>query len=867
MTHSDGSDEAAGFEDEKTSPEVLRQHPQVNNSHNILARKLGAHDPIAVVAVHDGGQRRKLTELLWADGWNAIEVKDSVELLDMCRTHAPSVVLIDTSLEPPDGPRLPELIRKARADSVTRVVGLLPQRRPPSEATHSGEDIATALADGYDDIVTDSLNEIEICARATANLRASRNLAELSKQRRDASMLLELNQALASSLDMQLILHTVSRLIAEVIAFERCSIVLLDPDQDEAVMVAASEDRTVKDLRIRLSNYPELKRCVETAAPVLIDDAPDEPLLVGVKQSLVERNVRTMALFPIVFEERVTGVLFLRSSTGTRLLTESEIQFGQTVASTCAVAVRNARLFDQFRDQTERINSMRMLAERQTEALRKYQDFFEYAADGMAIIDGDGRVLYVNKEGRRLFARTRDELLQLRFQELLLKESQGRWQECVDQVRHGRFKRSFDVYVGRGDSSERTFSLSAGGGGQETGLLIVSFRDVTETREMEGELRTTKDFLENLIDNSVDAIVAADMNGNLMLFNKGAEKLYGHRAEQVIGQMHVSQLYPAGVANDVMRRLRDERWGGRGRLEAQRREITTASGDVVPVSMTASIIYEDGDEVATVGVFTDLRDRVAMERQLSEARDQLTKHEKARVAAELAGMAAHELNQPLTSVLGYADMLKNRIDVTDERLRRPVETIFKQAERMAEIVRKIGRITKYETTRYGLNTDMIDLDRATEEGKQDSDEDGAWADSITSPPHLKAAAGAPPQKEQAPTRVRQDPSIMKALASRTGPTTATSAVGADARAAIVRMDTVEPQPVGYEQNLRESNRRKREHDDDDATKHRASAKAQPARERSTPMPRSVQLDPLVPQLEGDRENTNPGLRLTDLKKK
>ena len=140
------------------------------------------------------------------------------------------------------------------------------------------------------------------------------------------------------------------------------------------------------------------------------------------------------------------------------------------MASACAVAIRNARLFDQFRDQTERINSMRMLAERQTEALRKYQDFFEYAADGMAIIDGDGRVLYVNKEGRRLLGRTRDDLSQLRFQELLargvavaLARRGGR--RCATDGSSARF----DVYVGRGDGGERIFSLSAGGVGPGDG--------------------------------------------------------------------------------------------------------------------------------------------------------------------------------------------------------------------------------------------------------------------------------------------------------------------------------------------------------------------------------------------------------------
>jgi PAS domain S-box-containing protein len=441
----------------------------------------------------------------------------------------------------------------------------------------------------------------------------------------------------------------------------------------------------------------------------------------------------------------------------------------------------------------------------------------------------------------------------------------------VDQVRHGRFKRSFDTYVARGDGNERIFSLSAGGGGQETGLLIVSFRDVTETREMEGELRTTKEFLENLIDNSVDAIVAADMNGNIMLFNKGAEKIYGYHAEEVIGRMHVSQLYPLGVAGEVMRRLRDERWGGRGRLEAHRREIVTSTGEVVPCSMTASIIYEDGEEVATVGVFTDLRERMAVERQLSEAKDLLSKTEKARVAAELAGMAAHELNQPLTSVLGYAEMLKSRVAERDDRLRRPIDTIFKQAERMAEIVRKIGRITKYETRRYGLNVDIIDIDRASDVGEDDDDPRVDQTPTEGGPPSPRPdeAVTTPPVAARQPEPARAEPSSGVALASLPG-RTAAPAAGADPRAAIVRMDTVDDEPAGYERRLREKERQQRQQQQaaprpprDDETQRFPPAPRPP--EHAAPLPRSLQVS--APEVgEGD-EHTNPGVKMSDLRKK
>ncbi|MFW5879011.1 MAG: histidine kinase dimerization/phospho-acceptor domain-containing protein [Myxococcota bacterium] len=81
--------------------------------------------------------------------------------------------------------------------------------------------------------------------------------------------------------------------------------------------------------------------------------------------------------------------------------------------------------------------------------------------------------------------------------------------------------------------------------------------------------------------------------------------------------------------------------------------------------------------------------------------------------AELAGTTAHELNQPLTSVMGYADLLRRRIAPTDPNYR-AIDIVFRESERMAEIVRKIGRITRYETKDYLGKTRIVDLDRSSE---------------------------------------------------------------------------------------------------------------------------------------------------------
>jgi PAS domain S-box-containing protein len=202
------------------------------------------------------------------------------------------------------------------------------------------------------------------------------------------------------------------------------------------------------------------------------------------------------------------------------------------------------------------------------------------------------------------------------------------------------------------------------------------------------------------------------MQGRIILFNKGAEALSGYTAQQALGGLHVSQLYPPGVAQRIMTLLRSPEHGGRGRLSLCRQDVVHRTGQIMPVNMTASIVYEGSREVASVGIFTDLRDRMELERKLSDVETRLEESEKNAVIVALAGTAAHELNQPLTSVMGYAELLKRRLKEEDTSYK-PVDIIYREAERMAEIVRKIGRITRYETKAYMGSQQIVDLDKAS----------------------------------------------------------------------------------------------------------------------------------------------------------
>jgi signal transduction histidine kinase len=176
--------------------------------------------------------------------------------------------------------------------------------------------------------------------------------------------------------------------------------------------------------------------------------------------------------------------------------------------------------------------------------------------------------------------------------------------------------------------------------------------------------------------------------------------------------MNVEELYPPGVAREVMRRIRDPDGSGYGRLEDYRVDMRAADGSTIPVLLSASLVVDNGKRVGSLGIFTDLREKMRIQSELERAQEELRTREKQVMLAELAGAAAHELNQPLTSVIGYAELLA-RLLANDPAASRKAQIIVSEAQRMAEIVRKVGGITKYETKSYVGEARILDLERAS----------------------------------------------------------------------------------------------------------------------------------------------------------
>lgn len=566
--------------------------------------------------------------------------------------------------------------------------------------------VTEALAAGATDVARHPLPPAMLAVRCRNLMRLAR------KDVAGAHALAKVNEVLTANGDDAEALVQALTITAGVLGFERASLVAHIEGSDHAFVIAATDAEPLQRFTLAIAEYPEIQEAIRTLSPVLIDDVLFHPLTASISDMLSTRRVRGIGVFPVQWRGRALGVILLRKrQPGTGHVGPRGIELGKLIASITAAHLRHGAVLESLRDQTHRISRARYEAERRLRGIDSLKEHFEAGADGVVVLDDAGRILFVNRAAERITGFARDGLLGSELVDLVAPDQRAQIGDTISRVLAGANVDSFDLQLSTTSGSDAWVSVSTSTVLAGTGAVILAFRDVTAERALEHELRSTKEFLERLIDSTVDAIIAADMRGTIILFNQGAERLFGYRQIDVIGKLPVWDLYEDGGANQIMKMLRSTSYGGVGRLEQTRREVRIASGEIVPVSMTASVVYESEREAATVGILTDLRERIRMEQRLLDAQQKLQLSEKQALVAELAGAAAHELNQPLTSIMGYAQLIQRQSAKEAQHLR-PVGIILSEAERMAGIVKKIGKITKYETTDYVGSARMLDLDRA-----------------------------------------------------------------------------------------------------------------------------------------------------------
>jgi two-component system NtrC family sensor kinase len=160
--------------------------------------------------------------------------------------------------------------------------------------------------------------------------------------------------------------------------------------------------------------------------------------------------------------------------------------------------------------------------------------------------------------------------------------------------------------------------------------------------------------------------------------------------------MNIRSVYQPGVAKEVMNKLRSPDFGGVGKLTSFPILHRRKDGELVEGDLSASIIVDEkGNEIASVGIFKDLTERLRIERELQKMQEALLQSEKLAAMGRLTSQIAHELNNPIYGIMNTLELLKTEIPPESKR-RRILELSLSEIQRLSEMLRNMLSFSKPE---------------------------------------------------------------------------------------------------------------------------------------------------------------------------
>jgi PAS domain S-box-containing protein len=233
------------------------------------------------------------------------------------------------------------------------------------------------------------------------------------------------------------------------------------------------------------------------------------------------------------------------------------------------------------------------------------------------------------------------------------------------------------------------------------GLMVGGIKAALDRASARAAAQRSEDRERALTDTANDAIVVIDESSTVLSANPATVSMFGYPVDELIGE-RLTRLMPE--------RLRDSHMTGIGRyLATGDRSISwsgieltgrDASGREFPVEVSMGE-YRDGGERRITGIIRDISHRKELEAQLLQA-------QKMEAIGQLAGGVAHDFNNSLLVIGGFADLLEQ--DLADTPHAQPIAAIRRSAEQAASLTRQLLAFGR----RQDLQPDVIDVNRALE---------------------------------------------------------------------------------------------------------------------------------------------------------
>jgi len=332
-------------------------------------------------------------------------------------------------------------------------------------------------------------------------------------------------------------------------------------------------------------------------------------------------------------------------------------------------------------------------------AEEKFRLAVEACPNGMVMFDRDGKMVMVNMEVEHQFGYRREELIgqsvdklmsaRLRSRDTLHREALERWPLTL------RKGRALDLLASRKDGTE--FSVEIGLTPIRTGdefLALAVIVDVSARKDAERHLVQMEGRYRGLLEAAPDAMVVVNQSGEIVLLNVQAEKQFGYRRDELLGQK-VKNIIPEGFAErliaDGLRSAEDalaQQIGTGIELHGQRKD-----GTEFPIEIMLSPL-ESAEGTLVTAAIRNISVRKNMER----------------LKDEFVSTVSHELRTPLTSISGSLGLLMGQwAGKLPDPAARLLEIAHKNSQRLVRLINDILDIEKIESARVVFSMCRVDV--------------------------------------------------------------------------------------------------------------------------------------------------------------
>jgi two-component system NtrC family sensor kinase len=327
------------------------------------------------------------------------------------------------------------------------------------------------------------------------------------------------------------------------------------------------------------------------------------------------------------------------------------------------------------------ITSMKEMERELNRTRKRLQYILDNAPVMIFNIDDKGNFSYANKETLRISGYTPDEWEGKSFMPIVHPEDRSLAIQKFDEGRRGSERRDYNVRIQNAENEERLLHIGAQTLYEDSefaGSIIIG-QDITEQEELKKQLEIDKKFIDQLIENANAMIGVVDERGDFIVFNRRFEEVTGYTKEEALGRSPLSLYVPEESRKLVHEQVREVRNGSP--VPHVEIPIVSKSGNPLVVTWSGAQVKLPSGENGIVIVGQDVTAHKQMQEELAQSK-------KIASLGELVSGVAHELNNPLTVVMGYSQILSTEHDLSDNQ-GDMAQKVFDAATRSKKIVENL----------------------------------------------------------------------------------------------------------------------------------------------------------------------------------